>query len=256
MLSAGAKSLFADGKVSYGPFLKLADPAVVEVCGLAGFDHVVIDREHGPLSVETVQNLIRVAEPRGVVPFVRVPRNEPSEILRVLDVGAVGVHVPHVSTAEEARRASQASRFHPQGDRGVCRFVRAAGYTSIPSARHFTEANERTVLVLHIEGAEGLANLAEILAVPGVDVVFLGPYDLSQACGVPGEVQHPKVQGMMRAAVEQARAAGIVVGTFVETPQGAKTWTDLGVQYICYSVDVGIIYRACREIVSALKGRS
>jgi 4-hydroxy-2-oxoheptanedioate aldolase len=251
-MSTTQQPLFADGRISFGPFLKLADPAIVEICALAGFDHVVIDREHGPLSVETVQNLVRAAEARGIVPFVRVPRNDPSEILRVLDVRAVGVHVPHISTAAEAQRAVQACRFHPEGDRGVCRFVRAAGYTSIPAGQHFAEANERTIVVLHIEGTEGIAHLGEILAVPGVNVVFLGPYDLSQACGVPGEVRHPKVQEMMKQAVAQARAAGVVVGTFVESPEDAKAWAALGVQYLCYSVDVGIFYAACREIADRL----
>ncbi len=247
------QSPFADGRVSYGPFLKLSDPAVVEICGLAGFDHVIIDCEHGPLSVGEAQNLIRAAELRGILPFVRVPRNEPSEILRALDVGAVGVHVPHISTAEEARRAVQACRFHPRGNRGVCRFVRAAGYASIPAAQHFAEANARTIVVLHIEGTEGVDHLSEILAVQGVDVVFIGPYDLSQACGVPGEVHHPKVREKMERAVEQARAAKAVVGTFVESPDEARAWVGLGVQYICYSVDVGIFYQACREIAGELR---
>ncbi len=253
MVAPREHSLFRGGRTSCGPFLKLADPAVVEICALAGFDHVIIDREHGPLSVETVQNLIRAAELRGIAPFVRVPRNDASEILRVLDVGAVGVHVPHISTAEEARRAVGACRFHPQGDRGVCRFVRAAGYTHIPAAEHFEAANQRTIVVLHIEGTEGLSNLEEILAVPGADVLFIGPYDLSQACGVPGEVDNPKVVESMRAAVERARDANVVVGTFVESPEDARAWIELGVRYVCYSVDVGILYSACADIVKELR---
>ena len=252
-MTTDERSLFEGGRISYGPFLKLADPAVVEICGLAGFDHVVIDCEHGPLSTESVQNLIRAAELRKVRPFVRVPRNDASEILRVLDLGAVGVHVPHVSTSADAQRAVEACRFHPQGDRGICRFVRAAGYTSIPAHQHFADSNQRVVPVLHIEGAQGIANLPDILEVPGAGVIFLGPYDLSQACGVPGEVQHPKVLEMMRGAVAQAGEAGVVVGTFVDKPEEAKRWTDMGLQYICCSVDVGILYSACRDIVGTLK---
>lgn len=252
-MNTSACSVFGEGGISYGPFLKISDPAVVEICGLAGFDHVVIDCEHGPLSIESVQNLIRAAELRNVRPFVRVPRNDASEILRALDVGAAGVHVPHVSTSADAQRAVEACRFHPQGDRGICRFVRAAGYTSIPAHQHFADSNERVVPVLHIEGAEGVANLPDILEVPGVGVIFLGPYDLSQACGVPGEVHHAKVLEMMRGAVEQAGQAGVVVGTFIDNPEEAKRWTDMGLQYICCSVDVGILYSACRGIVGALK---
>jgi 4-hydroxy-2-oxoheptanedioate aldolase len=245
--------LLKEGQVFFGPFAKLADPAVVEILAHAGFDHVVIDREHGPLSVESVQNLVRAAELQGIAPFVRVPRNEPAEILRVLDVGAAGVHVPHVSTPDDARRAVQACRFHPRGNRGVCRFVRAAGYSSIPAGDHFAAANERTIVVLQVEGTTGLANLAEIVTVPGIDVVFLGPYDLSQACGVPGEIHHPEVTERMRRAVEQAREADVVVGTFVESPDDAGAWLAVGVRYICYSVDVGILFAACEQIVRQLR---
>jgi 4-hydroxy-2-oxoheptanedioate aldolase len=240
--------MFGDGGVSLGPFVKLSDPAVVEILALAGFDHVVIDREHGPLSLESVETLVRAAELRGIVPFVRVPRNEASEILRVLDVGAVGVHIPHVSTADDAKRAVEACRFHPRGERGVCRFVRAAGYSSIPAADHFAAANLKTIAVIQVEGVSGLSNLPDILSVPGVDVVFLGPYDLSQACGVPGEIHHPKVTKRMQTAVRDAREAGIVVGTFVESADDARLWIELGVQYICYSVDVGILWSAAKEI--------
>jgi 4-hydroxy-2-oxoheptanedioate aldolase len=245
--------LLKEGQVFFGPFAKLADPAAVEIFAHAGFDHVVIDREHGPLSIESVQNLVRAAELRGIASFVRVPRNDAAEILRVLDVGAVGVHIPHISTADDAVGGVQACRFHPSGERGVCRFVRAAGYSSTPAGEHFAASNERTIVVLQVEGTEGLANLDDILAVPGVDVVFLGPYDLSQACGVPGEIHHPEVTRRMRAAVDQARRANAVVGTFVESPEDARAWLAAGVRYICYSVDVGILYAACEQIVRHLR---
>ncbi len=247
--------MFGERGVSLGPFVKLSDPAVVEILGLAGFDHVVIDREHGPLSLASVENLVRAAELRGIVPFVRVPRNEASEILRVLDVGAAGVHIPHVSTADDAKRAVEACRFHPRGERGVCRFVRAAGYSSIPVADHFAGANLNTITVIQVEGVSGLGNLSDILAVPGVDVVLLGPYDLSQACGVPGEVHHVTVIERMRAAIREAREGGIVVGTFVESVDDARLWIEQGVQYVCYSVDVGILWSAAKEIRSKLPRR-
>jgi 4-hydroxy-2-oxoheptanedioate aldolase len=248
------KERLARGDVCFGPFMKLSDPAAVEVFALAGFDHVIIDMEHGPLSVETAQNLVRAAQLRGIAPIARVPRNDASDILRVLDIGAEGVHIPQVGTADDARAAVEACYFHPAGKRGVCRFVRAADYTGKPAQEHFADANRRTLPVLHIEGKEGIENLPEILDVPGIGVVFIGPYDLSQSCGVPGQVQHPEVVERMRHAVGLARGRDVVVGTFIESAEGARLWACVGVQYLCYSVDVGILMDAAKCAVEGLRG--
>jgi 4-hydroxy-2-oxoheptanedioate aldolase len=248
------KARLQRGEMSYGPFMKLAEPAAVEVFALAGFDHVIIDMEHGPLSVETAQNLVRAGRLHGLAPLIRVPRNDASEILRALDIGAEGVHVPQINSAEAAREAVDACYFHPLGRRGVCRFVRAAQYTHIPAPEHFAASNERVLPVLHIEGQAGVAALPEILQVPNLGVVFLGPYDLSQSCGVPGEVTHPLVVEKMREAVALARSRGVVVGTFVDNAERARVWREAGVGYICYSVDVGLLYEKSAEVVKALRG--
>jgi 4-hydroxy-2-oxoheptanedioate aldolase len=248
------KARLQRGEMSYGPFMKLAEPAAVEVFALAGFDHVIIDMEHGPLSVETAQNLVRAGRLHGLAPLIRVPRNDASEILRALDIGAEGVHVPQINSAEAAREAVDACYFHPLGHRGVCRFVRAAEYTHIPSPEHFAGSNERVLPVLHIEGQAGVAALPQILEVPNLGVVFLGPYDLSQSCGVPGEVTHPLVVEKMREAVALARSRGVVVGTFVDNAERARVWREAGVGYICYSVDVGLLYEKSAEVVKALRG--
>ena len=243
----------SDGATSVGPFLKLSDPAVVEIMGLAGFDHVVIDLEHGPHSIESAQNLVRAAELRGLAPLLRVARNEPSQILRALDIGAQGVHVPHISSAEDAQKAVSACRFFREGERGLCRYVRAAEYTNLPAEVHLADSNRRVAPILHIEGVKGIENLDSILEITGIGVLFIGPYDLSQSCGVPAEVRHPRVIEKMRAAVAKAKAAQVFLGTFVESVEDVRLWSELGIQYLCYSVDVGLLYRACREITDALK---
>ncbi len=219
--------------------------------GHAGFDFVILDLEHGPNSVQTTQNLIRAAEVAGLAAVVRVKENNLSVIGEVLDIGAVGVQVPQVNDAASARRIIRAAKFAPLGQRGVCRFVRAAGYSSIDRFQYFREANEALVIV-HIEGQEGLAGLTGVLGVEGVDVVFIGPYDLSQSLGLPGQVEHEKVTTAMRGIVAECSRRGVAVGTFVETPEGARKWRSLGVRYLAYSVDVGLFYEKCREVVSEL----
>jgi len=243
------KEKLSSGETTFGPFLKLSDPAIVEISGYAGFDFVIIDTEHGPLSIETAQDLVRAAETADITPVIRVTENNPSLILRALDIGAQGIQIPQIANQSDAEKAVQAAKYHPQGDRGVCRFVRAANYSSMDRFKYFEQANQETLVIVHIEGVEGVNNLPDILTVEGLDVVFLGPYDLSQSCGVPGQVEHPKVIEKMKQAIELARNQKKIVGTFVDSVDAGKKWMDLGVQYISYSVDVGIFYQACSGII-------
>lgn len=235
-----------------GPFCKMAEPAIYEIIGLAGFDFAIIDLEHGPLSYETAQNLIRACELHGVSPVIRVPCNEEHHILRALDIGAHGVEVPEVNTREQAMKLARSARFHPAGNRGLCCFVRAAEYSRMPKADYFTHANSNTLVIAHLEGREGLANLDEILEVEGIDVIFIGPYDLSQSFGMPGEVHHPLILEKIEYIIEHARARGKSVGTIVGTPEDARLWIGRGVTYVAYSVDVGMVYEKFSDVVHAV----
>lgn len=240
------------GEVVIGPFMKFTDPAVVEIFGFAGFDFVIIDTEHGPISIETAQNLIRAAEVIGITPIIRVTENNPTLILQALDIGAQGVEVPQINDKESAILAIQAAKFTPAGNRGVCRFVRAAGYSALDRYKYFEYANRETISILHIEGTEGINNLEEILSIKGIDVIFIGPYDLSQSLRVPGQVDHPRVTKKMEHIVAISKKAKVVIGTFVDDIGSAKKWIERGVQYIAFSVDVGILYEASKGIVKEL----
>lgn len=243
----------AAGETVFGPFAKLASPQVVEIAGYAGFDFMIFDTEHGPLSFESIENLTRAAELVGVAPIVRTYENSAALISRALDVGAQGVVVPHITSRAEAEELARASRFFPQGDRGVCRFVRAAGFTSVDRFEYMRRASAQALVIGIIESKDGLANLDEILSVEGLDVVFIGPYDLSQSLGLPGQVRHERVLASMQAVVEQARRRGRSVGTFVDNVADAKYWADAGVQFISFSVDVGIVYEAMKASVDQLR---
>jgi 4-hydroxy-2-oxoheptanedioate aldolase len=238
-------------RVVLGPFSKSSDPAFVEVMGYAGFDFVVLDLEHGPNTVLSLQNLIRAAQVSGVLPIVRVKDDVPSLIGEVLDVGAGGIQVPKIRSAKDVEEVLRAGRFAPQGMRGVCRFVRAAHYSATDRHQYFAQAND-AILVLQLEGTEAIDNLDEILAVRGADIVFVGPYDLSQSLGVPGDVDNPRVVEAMRGMVERCLKSGVTVGTFVDTPENARKWRDAGVRYLSYSVDVGLFLEKCSEVVRSL----
>lgn len=246
----GFRSKLVAGDNVFGPFMKSGDPAFVEVAGYAGFDFVILDMEHGPSSVESMQNNVRAAIIAGALPIIRVERCDEVAIGKALDIGALGVQVPQIENADQARAAVKAAKFHPLGARGVCRFVRAANYSSLDKFEYFKSANE-TMVILQLEGKEALDNVDAILAVDGIDLVFIGPYDLSQSLGVPGQIDHPMVADTMRYIVQKAKDRGIAVGTFVDTLANLSKWKSVGIQYLSYSVDVGIFYEACSQIVAA-----
>ena len=247
------KEVLKEGKNVFGPFMKFADPAAVEIVGFAGFDFVIIDAEHGPISMQNAQNMIRAAEIANITPVIRVANNDEALILRALDIGAQGIEIPQINSKLQAIKAVRSVKYAPQGERGVCRYVRAANYSSINKFKYFKSANKETMIIAHIEGVEGINNLGEILSVPDIDVIFVGPYDLSQSLGIPGEVNNPLVTEKMKEVVLRCRENKVAVGTFADDVETAKSWVSLGVQYMAFSVDVGILYEASKQIVKKFK---
>jgi 4-hydroxy-2-oxoheptanedioate aldolase len=241
------KARLRDKGFAAGPFVEVGSPALVEMLGLAGFDFAIIDCEHAAFSGETVGELIRAAEAASIAPLVRVRQNDPGAVLEALDLGAAGLHIPQIATAADALRAVRASKFPPLGARGFNPFVRAAQYGATAVAEFRQHADQDTLLVLHIEAQESLASIEQIMAVPGFDVAFLGPYDLSQTLGIPGEVTHPRVREAMRAIVKAARPHGVVVGCFANDPEQARVWLAEGVAYLAYSVDSVMFLEAGRR---------
>jgi 4-hydroxy-2-oxoheptanedioate aldolase len=238
----------------FGPFMKTGDAAFVEAAGYGGFDFVILDMEHGPNSLETMQNLVRAALIAGVVPIIRTRDRQPESISQALDIGALGVQVPQITNANDVQQVLRAARFLPAGERGVCRFVRAARYSSIPATDYFRAANEALVIV-QLEGNEAIKNMDEIFSEQEVDIFFIGPYDLSQSLGVPGQVDHPIVLDAVQNMIDKARKNSCAVGLFTDTLGAALKWKDLGVNYVSFSVDVGIFYEACRSIIKELKAK-
>ena len=242
------------GETVIGPFMNCSYPAFMEIVGLAGFDFAIIDMEHGPLSVETAEDLCRAGQNAGLSPIVRVRKNDAPQIQRALDIGSAGVQVPQIETREQAEAVARSAKYSPWGQRGLSLYTRAGDYTVYGLLGITDRLNEEQMVIIHVEGVKGLENLDEIIAVPHIDVVFLGPYDLSQSFGVPGKVDDPRVIEGMEMATKKIRAAGKAAGTFADNVAAAKRWIDVGVQYMSLSVDTGIFARACREIVSQIKG--
>ena len=248
------KQKLKNGEVVLGPFMNCAYPAFVEICGLAGFDFVVIDLEHGPLNILVAEDLCRAADCVGIAPVVRVSKNDPAQIQRALDIGSTGVQVPQIETISDAEIVVQSAKYNPIGCRGLSFGTRAGLYTSAGS-NITNKLNAESLVVVHVEGTKGIENMEEVVKVPEIDVIFLGPYDLSQSLGIPGQVNDIRVVELMQKAVEIIRSSGKVVGTFTNNSEAAKKWIDCGVQYIGLGIDVSIFLQGCQALVKGVRGK-
>lgn len=241
-----------NGEDVYGPFVKTEDPMFVEIIGLSGFDFVILDMEHGPVSLQQQQNNIRASISRDLLPIVRVKDINENTIGSVLDIGACGIQVPQVKNAFQAKQVVEFSKFYPFGMRGVCRFVRAADYSAMDRSQYFEDSRD-ILIIIQLEGEEAIANLDEILSVEGIDILFIGPYDLSQSLGVPGKINDPLVIEKVSEITEKAKKRGKIVGTFVDTIPNTIKWREAGIQYLSYNTDAGIFREACSTILQRLR---
>ena len=218
----------------FGLSVMIPSPQIVEMAGRLGFDWVLIDFEHGAISPETLQTMVMAAESSGITPIARPASHSEQEITKLLDAGVLGVQVPHVNTAEEAAAVVAAVKFHPLGQRGLAVGTRSAQYgIGLSQAEFVAQANRATLVCVQIEEVPALENIEAICAVEGVDVVFVGPSDLSQALGFPGRHDAPAVQDTMRKAFARIIAAGKWAGTTGEAAQ-LRAYRNGGVTY-CYT---------------------
>lgn len=245
------KRRLAAGDTVYGCFVRYPDAGLVELMALQGFDFLVFDGEHGVLEPRDCEHLVRAAELRGPAPLVRVPANQPHIVLRFLDTGAVGVHVPLVASAEEAEAAVRAVKYAPRGARGLAG-VRAAAYGTEPLGRYTAAANEATIVVIQIETREAVERVEEIAAVDGVDVVFVGPTDLSQAYGVTGATGDPVLEEAYGTIADAVAASPAALGVLVADETAAERWRARGARYIAVTVDSLVVARA-KAFLSAMQ---
>ena len=188
-----------------------------------------------------------------MAPIIRVGDNDERLILRALDIGSDGVQVPQINSVADAESVIHSAKYAPLGARGLSIFTRAGDYFKNEGADHTDRQNDETMIVVHIEGKRGLDNLEEIMTVDGIDVLFLGPYDISQSLGYPGDVRNPIVETALREATAKARAQGRAVGSYAKDVEMGKWLIDLGIQYISINVDATIYMQACESIVRSLK---
>ena len=218
------KQKLLDGKVVFGAIVGEYAPTTVELLGAIGFDFIMIDCEHGSMGLLEVENLVRAAETAAITPMARVPDHAASTILRFLDRGVQGVIVPHVNTRAQAEAVVKAARYYPEGERSIGS-TRAHDYNVGVSRQDSTRwLNEQVLVIPMIESVEAVANLDEILRVPGIDVLHCAPNDLAQSMGFPPEEEVGKVR---KQVIAKCKAAGIPVGIGGNSPSNPAAVAEL-----------------------------
>jgi len=246
------KRRLKEGGTVLGCWSRYGDATLVEYIGYQDWDFIVIDGEHGTLDPRDCENAVRAAELRDVTPLVRVTTNDAPIILRYMDTGAQGAHVPMVNSAAEAERAVSAIKYAPRGSRGLAASRSAAFGQRDPFDVYVARANDETLVVVQIETPEAAAAVGEILAVDGVDVVFIGLTDLSLALGVPGQTKHPEVEKVAQAVTEAVSASNLALGVLVGNTGAAEDWRDRGARYIAVSLE-GLIKESSRAFQTAVR---
>ena len=248
------RKIIAEGNSAYGMFAMLGEPALVEMMGYAGLDFVVIDTEHSGNTMEQAGALVRAAEISGITPIMRVTENSPGMILRALDAGAGGVLVPQVNSAEEAAAAVRAARYAPQGERGLAGVVRAARYGFIPLPTYLAGANRENLVITQVEHIDAVKNLEEILAVEGLDGIFVGPTDLSQSMGITGKFADPELRRVIHGAIEKTRRTDKWAGIFCLDADDAAYWKAAGAQFLTIATESMIFASGMRRLAKQIHG--
>ena len=242
------------GEPVFGVSVMIPSPQIVEMVAAAGFDWVLLDCEHGTLTLESVELMAMAAEACGITAIARPMTKSPEHILQVLDRGVMGVQVPHVNTAAEAREVLAAVKYHPQGKRSLAAGTRSAVYDSIGSLSDYVKAaNERTLIAIQLEDQPAIENIDELLKVDDIDVFFIGPSDLSQAMGHPGNPKAPVVAQAIDSSFRKMVAAKRTPGT-PATAESVRDVLDKGVRYI-YTHLPRLLSGSAKAYLQAARGK-
>jgi 4-hydroxy-2-oxoheptanedioate aldolase len=236
--------------VMFGCFVGQPSPAIVEMVGYAGFDYVIIDLEHGPSGLETLENMLRAAQAAGTAALVRLPSPAQADVLRVLDAGADGILVPHVEDVAGAQAVIAHAYYPPAGQRGISTVSRAARHAIVSPQAHLSGANARTAVMLMIESRGAVEQLDLIIALDGIDGIFVGPNDLASALGHVGNRDHPDVQATICDIVQRAQQRGCALATLARSLTDVTDVPRRGFTMVTFNTTF-ILAQGLREIMAA-----
>lgn len=247
------KQLLADRatRTPLGTWVMSASPIVAEAVGVAGFDWGVLDMEHTPLDLMDLVHMMQAVAGTPMVPLVRVPWNDTVNVKRVLDAGATNLLFPFIQNAEEAQAAVAATRYPPQGVRGMAGMSRGSRFGTTPD--YLRTANDGICVVLQLETPQAIVNLEAIAAVPGVDGLFVGPGDLSGAMGYVGQLTHPEVMAAMADAARRANAIGMPIGSVGGNAETVAAYRAAGYDFLAMASDLGLLMRGLQGALQSMR---
>lgn len=246
------KETLQSGGTAIGCFISMPSPEVAEICALAGFDFLLMDAEHGPISPESCYPMLLAAEANGVPTIARIGQQDRQVILKFLDIGISGVMVPQVNTAKAAEDAVAAMKYHPRGIRGVAG-GRSFAYGFGDSPKDLVpQLNERMLTIVQFEHVAALQELDAILATPDLDVLFVGPNDLAQSMGFPGEPGHPDVQAVIDRVIASARGGTVALGTVASDAEATNRQLERGFRMIGNNAAT-LLAHAARDLLTDVR---
>ena len=243
-----------NGELLVGTMIsEVRNPSIAYMLGQCGYDFFIIDNEHGAYSPETISDLVAAARGAGISTVVRIPEIRRETILKPLDSGAAGLLVPQVNTAKQAEEIMFHAKYPPAGNRGAALRRPHSMYQRVVPSEYLKQANDETLIAVQAESPEAINDLESIAAVSGVDVIFVGPFDLSVSLGIPGDMTHPREVEAIDRIMEVCRQQGLVAGIHLFDLQALKTWVGKGMRFVTYSSDVALLADAAAGGVAEIK---
>jgi len=247
------KAKLYSGQPVIGVWSIIPSPVVIELFSLGGIDFLILDMEHGIFDVGALDSCIRACEAAGATPLVRTPGMNASATQWALDLGSHGIVVPQISNATDAQAVVGMAKYAPIGNRGYNPFTRAANYANPADNRSGKLNNEFSLTCVIIENESALADLEQICTTPGLDVIYMGIYDLSVALGCNGDTKHPDVVNAVEAAIGRIRRSGKAAGMMVRSQEDIAKALALGANFLVYSVDTFLIRETASKAVLSFK---
>ena len=242
------KSRIQSGKPVFGTFVKSNCPNIVEALGWAGFDFAILDCEHGSYSYNELENMIRACEVADIASIPRIACPEPWQVHHGLESGATGVQIPSITSVENAAACAREAVFFPGGTRSPNPALRAGHYGCWSGEKGYLESRrESSLCVVQVESVAMAGAVEALCQIPQIDVLFIGPGDLSMSMGKPGKLTDPEVTAAIEDIVRRGLAGGKAMGMLCGNPEAVKKYVELGVTYIAYSSDSGMIAKAFRQ---------
>jgi len=253
--SAGLGERLRAGETVVGVMVSaIRNPEIAPILSAAGYDFMVVDMEHSVITAESVGAILLAAGSASIAAFVRPPSKGSDEIPRMVDAGAVGLLVPHVECADDARSLVRRIKYSPMGERGVAMTRAHSRFRKPVDARAYAErANRDTILAVQVESILALERIRETVSVEGVDIAFMGPADLAQSLGLLGETAHPRVWDAFDRVVHACKGAGKVAGTMVHDAAGAQQAIRRGAKFVIYSNDISLLVSGGRSALEQLR---